>query len=73
MTQPHTLRIAQVAPVAQSVPSHHSGSIETATDLLVNGLTERGHDVTLFATESSKTSARLHAIFQDGYNDNSEM
>jgi len=73
MTQPDTLRIALVAPVAECVSSHHSGSIETATDLLVNGLTERGHDVTLFATESSKTSARLHAIFQDGYNDNSEM
>ena len=73
MTQQQTLRIALVAPVAESVSSLHSASIETATDLLVKGLIGRGHDVTLFATESSKTPAHLHAIFQDGYNDNSEM
>ena len=73
MTQPQTLRIAQVAPVAQSVPSHHSGSIETTTDLLVQGLTARGHDVTLFATKSSTTPARLHATFTKGYNEDSEL
>ena len=61
------LRIAQVAPVAQSIPPVKSGSIETMTALLVDGLVSRGHDVTLFATGSSITSARLHAVFDQGY------
>ena len=67
------LRIAQVAPVAQSVPPAKSGSIETVTSLLVNGLVARGHDVTLFATASSVTRATLHAIYQRGYNDDPSM
>ena len=61
------LRIAQVAPVAQSVPPARSGSIETTTALLVDGLVSRGHDVTLFATASSVTKAKLHAVFARGY------
>ena len=61
------LRIALVAPVAQSVPPARSGSIETVTDLLVRGLVARGHDVTLFAAGSSRTPATLHATFRDGY------
>jgi glycosyltransferase involved in cell wall biosynthesis len=61
------LRIALVAPVAQSVPPVKSGSIETMTALLVDALVSRGHDVTLFATGSSTTTARLHAVFERGY------
>ena len=61
------MRIALVAPVAQSVPPARSGSIEAVTDLLVRGLVDRGHDVTLFAAESSATPAKLHAIFPEGY------
>jgi glycosyltransferase involved in cell wall biosynthesis len=66
------LRIAQVAPVAQAIPPARSGSIETLTALLVERLVSRGHDVTLFATGSSITPARLHAVFDRGYlNDDS--
>lgn len=61
------LRIALVAPVAQSVPPARSGSIETVTDLLTRGLIARGHDVTLFAAGSSETPAALHATFPRGY------
>lgn len=61
------MRIALVAPVAQSVPPARSGSIETVTDLLAKGLVARGHDVTLFAAGSSATPARLHATFREGY------
>lgn len=61
------LRIAQVAPVARSVPPVKSGSIESVTALLVNGLVSRGHAVTLFATGASVTAARLHAVFDRGY------
>ena len=61
------LRIALVAPVAQPVPPPRSGSIETVTDLLARGLVARGHEVTLFATGSSETTAALHATFPEGY------
>lgn len=67
------LRIALVAPVATSVPPPKSGSIETLTALLANGLVARGHDVTLFATGSSSTSASLHATFPRGYREDDDL
>ena len=67
------LRIAIVAPVATSVPPPLSGSIETMTALLTNGLVARGHDVTLFATGSSSTQARLHATFATGYREDAAL
>ena len=61
------LRIAHVAPVATTIPPPKSGSVETMTSLLTEGLVARGHDVTLFATGDSTTSARLHAVYPHGY------
>ena len=61
------MRIAHIAPVATSIPPPKSGSVETMTSLLTEGLVARGHDVTLFATGDSTTSARLHAIYPHGY------
>ena len=61
------LRIAHVAPVATSVPPPRSGSVQTMTSLLTEGLVARGHQVTLFATGDSKTSATLHATYPHGY------
>lgn len=61
------LRIAHVAPVATSIPPPRSGSVETMTSLLTEGLVARGHDVTLFATADSTTTAKLHAIYPHGY------
>jgi glycosyltransferase involved in cell wall biosynthesis len=61
------MRIAHVAPVATTVPPPKSGSVETMTSLLTEGLVARGHDVTLFATADSKTSATLHATYPHGY------
>ena len=63
-----SLRIGLVGPVAQSIPPKRSGSVETVTAMLADGLVTRGHDVTLFATGSSVTNARLHSIFSKGYN-----
>jgi glycosyltransferase involved in cell wall biosynthesis len=37
------------------------------TSLLTEGLVSRGHDVTLYATADSTTSARLNAIYPHGY------
>ena len=67
------LRIAVVAPVAQSVPPARSGSVESVTALLVEGLVDQGHDVTLFATASSRTSAKLHATFARGYHEDPDL
>ena len=61
------MRIALVAPVAQSVPPARSGSIEAVTDLLARGLVARGHDVTLFAAGTSDTPATLQSTFRQGY------
>jgi glycosyltransferase involved in cell wall biosynthesis len=61
------LRIAHVAPVATTIPPARSGSVQTMTSLLTEGLVARGHDVTLFATGDSKTSATLHATYPRGY------
>ena len=61
------MRIAHIAPVATTIPPPKSGSVETMTSLLTEGLVTRGEDVTLFATADSKTKARLHAIYPHGY------
>jgi glycosyltransferase involved in cell wall biosynthesis len=61
------MRIAHIAPVATTIPPPKSGSVETMTSLLTEGLVARGHDVTLFATADSKTDAKLHAIYPHGY------
>jgi glycosyltransferase involved in cell wall biosynthesis len=67
------LRIAHVAPVATTIPPPKSGSVETMTSLLTEGLVTRGHDVTLFATADSTTAARLHAIYPHGYSHDQDM
>ena len=61
------LRIAQIAPVATALPPSGSGSVELVTWLLTEGLVKRGHDVTLFATGDTKTSAKLSAVYPHGY------
>jgi len=61
------MKIAHIAPVATTVPPPKSGSVETMTSLLNEGLVERGHDVTLFATADSKTKATLSATYPHGY------
>jgi glycosyltransferase involved in cell wall biosynthesis len=61
------LKIAHVAPVATAIPPPLSGSVQTMTSLLTEGLVARGHDVTLFATGDSTTTAKLHATYPRGY------
>jgi len=61
------VRIAHIAPVATTIPPPKSGSVETMTSLLTEGIVARGHDVTLFATADSTTKAKLHAIYPHGY------
>jgi glycosyltransferase involved in cell wall biosynthesis len=63
----NSLRIAHIAPVATTIPPPKSGSVEMMTSLLTEGLVAQGHDVTLFATGDSTTSATLHATYPHGY------
>jgi len=53
------LRIAQVAPIWYPVPPKKYGGIERIVSYLTEGLVKRGHEVTLFASGDSKTSAKL--------------
>lgn len=53
------LRIAQVAPLYESVPPRLYGGTERVVHWLTEELMRRGHDVTLFATADSRTSAHL--------------
>jgi glycosyltransferase involved in cell wall biosynthesis len=61
------MRIAHIAPVATTIPPPKSGSVETMTSLLTEGLVARGHEVTLFATADSKTTATLVGTYPHGY------
>jgi glycosyltransferase involved in cell wall biosynthesis len=67
------MKIAQIAPVATTVPPKGSGSVELMTSLLTDGLVARGHDVTLFATADSNTTAKLHALYARGYRQDPNM
>ncbi len=67
------LRVAIVGPVAQSIPPKRSGSVESVTALLTEGLVARGHDVTLFASGTSATSGKLHATFPRGYGEDLDL
>ena len=53
------MRIAQVAPLAESVPPRLYGGTERVVSFLTEELVRLGHDVTLFASGDSQTSARL--------------
>lgn len=67
------LSIAHIAPVATTIPAAKSGSVELVSALLTEELVKRGHDVTLFATGTTKTSAKLFATFPQGYWENIDM
>jgi glycosyltransferase involved in cell wall biosynthesis len=53
------MKIAQIAPLAESVPPRLYGGTERVVTWLTEELVQLGHDVTLFATGDSVTSAEL--------------
>ena len=55
------MRIAMVAPLAEAVPPPLYGGTERVVSVLTEELVRRGHDVTLFASGDSQTSAKLAA------------
>jgi glycosyltransferase involved in cell wall biosynthesis len=60
------VRIALISPPWIPVPPHGYGGIEWVVSLLAEELVARGHDVTLFATGDSTTSAELRYVFETG-------
>jgi glycosyltransferase involved in cell wall biosynthesis len=60
------VRIAQLGPLWSRIPPHTYGGIELIVHLLTEGLIRRGHEVTLYASGDSRTSARLRPIVPTG-------
>ncbi|MGN6653012.1 glycosyltransferase family 4 protein [Trinickia sp.] len=57
------MRIAQIAPLYEAVPPKFYGGTERVVSYLTEALVELGHDVTLFASGDSITSATLEAAW----------
>ncbi|MGH9511801.1 MAG: glycosyltransferase family 4 protein [Terriglobales bacterium] len=66
------MKIAQVAPLYESVPPKLYGGTERVVSWLTEELVRLGHDVTLFATGDSLTSAKLVPICPEALRLNSE-
>jgi glycosyltransferase involved in cell wall biosynthesis len=56
------VKIAQIAPLIESVPPKLYGGTERIVSYLTEELVELGHEVTLFASGDSTTRAVLHAV-----------
>lgn len=61
-------RIAILSSVAWRTPPKQYGAWETVASNITEGLVKRGWtNVTLFATQNSVTSAKLHSVIEKGY------
>lgn len=61
------MKIGVIASVAHRTPPENYGPWEQIASTLTEGFVSRGHDVTLFATADSVTSARLVSAVPSGY------
>jgi glycosyltransferase involved in cell wall biosynthesis len=57
------MRIAQVGPLTEAIPPKLYGGTERVISWLTEELVELGHDVTLFASGDSRTSAKLEPVW----------
>jgi glycosyltransferase involved in cell wall biosynthesis len=57
------MKIAQIAPLAERVPPKKYGGTERVIYNLTEELVKRGHQVTLFASGDSQTSAKLVSVY----------
>ena len=64
------MRIAQVAPLVESVPPKHYGGTERIVAYLTEELVRSGHKVTLFASGDSVTSAELVPVCRQSFRQN---
>jgi len=61
------VKIGLLGPIAWRTPPRHYGPWEQVTGLLAEGLVARGHEVTLFATLDSVTTAALDGVIPRPY------
>jgi len=62
-TDHNSMRIAQIAPLAERVPPKLYGGTERVVAWLIDELVELGHDVTLFASGDSRTRGKLQPVW----------
>ncbi len=62
-----------LAPISWRVPPAHYGPWELFAGLLTEGLVARGHDVTLFASANSQTSAALASVVATGWSEDPDI
>jgi glycosyltransferase involved in cell wall biosynthesis len=67
------LKIAVLAPIAWRTPPRHYGPWEQFASLLTEGLVALGHQVTLFATADSVTSATLQSTVACGWSEDDSI
>jgi glycosyltransferase involved in cell wall biosynthesis len=60
------MRVGVVSPLFESVPPRYYGGTERVVSYLTEELVAQGHDVTLFASGDSLTSARLEPVIESG-------
>ncbi|GEP05701.1 glycosyltransferase family 4 protein [Methylobacterium oxalidis] len=60
------MRIAQIAPLSEAVPPKFYGGTERVVSWITEELVRQGHDVTLFASGDSETTAKLAACTPEG-------
>ncbi len=60
------MKIAQIAPLMESVPPRLYGGTERIVSYLTDELVRLGHEVTLFASGDSVSSANLVPCVTDG-------
>ncbi|MDQ3543711.1 MAG: glycosyltransferase family 4 protein [Actinomycetota bacterium] len=65
--------MAVLAPIAWRTPPRHYGPWELFASLLADGLVELGHDVTLFATRDSLTTATLSSTVACGWSEDQRI
>jgi glycosyltransferase involved in cell wall biosynthesis len=61
------MKIAQIAPLWESVPPKLYGGTERVVSYITEELIRQGHDVTLFASGDSQTMARLWAAYPHSF------
>jgi glycosyltransferase involved in cell wall biosynthesis len=70
---PIPLRIAVLSPISWRTPPRHYGPWELFASLLTEGLVALGHEVTLFATADSMTTATLAATSKCGWSEDDSI
>lgn len=67
------MRIAQLAPLVESIPPRGYGGTELIVSLLTEELFKRGHEVTLVAAGDSRTEADVIAVTSEGLRSRAEI